>query len=74
MPHATITPARKHRVHRPAFARPGVMGPGAVRTRPTHVHATAPVLAMAPAPARTVLPLWQALLPGGAAPTAGARP
>ncbi|MFH0175357.1 hypothetical protein ACIA6D_08620 [Streptomyces cacaoi] len=39
-----------------------------------------PVLARAgavrpgPAPARTVMPLWQALLPGGTATTAGARP
>ncbi|WP_020132872.1 hypothetical protein [Streptomyces sp. 303MFCol5.2] len=59
MPHATITPARKHRVHRPTHVRVRA-GAGAVRP--------------GPAPVRTVMPLWQALLPGGAATTAGARP
>ncbi|MFE7930184.1 hypothetical protein ACFU6S_15860 [Streptomyces sp. NPDC057456] len=63
MPHATIAPARKNRVRRPAPARAGVRA-GAARLAP------APALA----PARTVLPLWQALLPGGAATAAGVRP
>ncbi|MFD9321242.1 hypothetical protein ACFWDQ_26850 [Streptomyces sp. NPDC060053] len=69
MPHATIAPARKNRVRRLAPARAGVSagaGAGAVRL------ALAPAPALAPA--RTVLPLWQALLPGGGATTAGARP
>ncbi|MFJ9021061.1 hypothetical protein ACIRPU_13900 [Streptomyces sp. NPDC102259] len=65
MPHATIAPARKNRVRRPAPARAGVRA-GAVRL------ALAPAPALAPA--RTVLPLWQALLPGGTATAAGVRP
>ncbi|MGW0876277.1 hypothetical protein ACWD3Z_38205 [Streptomyces sp. NPDC002740] len=75
MPHATIAPARKHRVRRPALDRAGA-GAGAVRPTPAYAYASAaaPALAAAPAPARSVLPLWQALLPGGAATTAGARP
>lgn len=59
MPHATITPARKHRVRRPTSVRDrDRAGAG----RPS------------PAPVRTVMPLWQALLPGGAATPPGARP
>ncbi|MFE6825053.1 hypothetical protein [Streptomyces sp. NPDC057690] len=65
MPHATITPARKHRVRRPTPVRAGA----GVRAR---AGAGRPV----PAPVRTVMPLWQALLPGGAATatSTGARP
>ncbi|WP_327316537.1 hypothetical protein [Streptomyces sp. NBC_01235] len=58
MPHATIAPARKSRTRRPAPARHGA------------VRHPAP----ASAPAWTVMPLWQALLPDGDAVTDGARP
>ncbi|MFI1925504.1 hypothetical protein [Streptomyces sp. NPDC020377] len=67
MPHATITPARKHRVHRPTHVRVRA-GAG------TRASAGAGAVRPGPAPVRTVMPLWQALLPGGAATTAGARP
>ncbi|QJT02893.1 hypothetical protein G9272_23520 [Streptomyces asoensis] len=42
--------------------------------RPVLARARAGAVRPGPAPARTVMPLWQALLPGGAATTAGARP
>ncbi|WP_314221736.1 hypothetical protein [Streptomyces zaehneri] len=67
MPHATITPARKHRVRRPTPVRVRVRAGGAAGSR-------AGAVRPASAPVRTVMPLWQALLPDGAATTVGARP